>query len=566
VRFLHTIQQRRNILILVAVTLALWFPRGLALDRFVTADEPKWLARSGNFYLALVKGDLAGTFTREHPGVMATWIGMAGLFWRFPEYPNVAPGRLTDSSQIEPIIRLQDKQPMEILEAGRVLMVLFIVATLVLSFWEAARLAGLSPALVGFSLIAFDPFHAGLTRLLHLDGLMSSLMLLSILAYWNFLFPIEDNKRFRSLDLAISAVAAGLGWLTKSPALFLAPFLGFITLVDLMRILVRQRNIHVRQIWQKVSPLLLWTVIGGLVFVLLWPAMWVDPIKTLQRIFAEATTYATEGHTTEVFFNGLVTSADPGLRFYPTTYLWRTTPVVLVGLMVAGMGFVLGINSVWKTRLRWAVGMLVLFSALFGVFMTLGSKKFDRYLLPIFAPLDLVAGIGWIMAANWLRKRWAGTIPSLSAIGMLTLVVAFQASAIANTYPYYLSYYNPMMGGSARAPGVMMIGWGEGLDEAARYLNSKPGAAALRVMSWYPDGPFSYIFNGHTVELAPEWEQTKERVFSSDYVVFYIHEWQRKLPFPEMLDYFARQTPEHVVTIDGIEYAQIYNMQMAPPP
>jgi hypothetical protein len=142
-------------------------------------------------------------------------------------------------------------------------------------------------------------------------------------------------------------------------------------------------------------------------------------------------------------------------------------------------------------------------------------------------------------------------------------VVAVQALGSLETQPYYLNYYNPLMGGGEKAPRVMMVGWGEGLDQAARYLNARPGAEELRVMSWYPDGSFSYIFNGETVSAAAEWQQTRDLVFGSDYVVLYIHQWQRQLPFSEMLAYFQVRTPEHVIRINGIEYAQIYRMQGA---
>jgi hypothetical protein len=200
---------------------------------------------------------------------------------------------------------------------------------------------------------------------------------------------------------------------------------------------------------------------------------------------------------------------------------------------------------------------------LFTVFITLGSKKFDRYLLPVFPPLDLVAGIGWVRAVRWLAAR-ARSMHVRSAIPhALVLVVAVQALGALRTHPYYLSYYNALMGGSEKAPRVMMVGWGEGLDQAARYLNARPGAEELRVMSWYPDGSFSYIFNGETVSAAAEWQQTRDLVFGSDYVVLYIHQWQRQLPFSEMLAYFQGRTPEHVIRINGIEYAQIYRMQGA---
>jgi len=112
--------------LLAVLVLAIWAPRRLALDRFVTVDEPKWLARSGNFYLALANGDLEGTFTREHPGVTVTWAGLIGFLWRYPAYAGETPGRLTESGEIAEVLKEHNKQPIEVLEAGRIVMVLAI--------------------------------------------------------------------------------------------------------------------------------------------------------------------------------------------------------------------------------------------------------------------------------------------------------------------------------------------------------------------------------------------------------------------------------------------------------
>jgi 4-amino-4-deoxy-L-arabinose transferase-like glycosyltransferase len=466
------------------------------------------------------------------------------------------------------------------LEAGRFFVLLAITASLLLAFVEAVRLAGLLPALAGFLLVALDPFHVALSRMLHLDGLVSSLMLLAILAFLAYLY-----RGRRRVDLVLSGVAAGLGWLTKSPAFFLAPFIGLLALIELARVWYAQRRIGWGELRQIVWPLMVWSAVGWFVFVLLWPAMWVDPIGTLQRVFAEANTYAAEGHSTEVFFNGMAVTGDPGRRFYPVSYLWRSTPSVLAGLGLAGILFFLRrayrlprsspaslsragtietSEVSWSNGAAWTAAALILFAALFTIFMTFGSKKFDRYLLPVYAPLDLAAGIGWALAAGWLAGRLPAKVSALAIPALLVAVLAGQALAIVQTYPYYLSYYNPLLGGSQRAPQVMMIGWGEGIDQAARYLNTKPGAKRLKVMSWYPNGSFSYFFKGNTIHTMDEWEQTEPLMLGSDYVVTYVHQWQRHLPFPEMLAELARQTPERVFYLNGIEYVRIYKMDGAP--
>jgi hypothetical protein len=159
-----------------------------------------------------------------------------------------------------------------------------------------------------------------------------------------------------------------------------------------------------------------------------------------------------------------------------------------------------------------------------------------------------------VLSPNQLhRYRWLG------GITVLAVVVIAQAYSAGQTYPYYFSYYNPLAGGSQRAPQVMMIGWGEGLDQAARYLNTKPDVEMLKVASWYPDGPFSYFFEGTTIQQ--DFPANPAEMAKADYVVLYAHQWQRQLPSQEFLDFFAAQTPEEVFLIDGLEYARVYRLR-----
>ena len=129
--------------------------------------------------------------------------------------------------------------------------------------------------------------------------------------------------------------------------------------------------------------------------------------------------------------------------------------------------------------------------------------------------------------------------------------------------PYYFTYYNPLVGGSRTAPQVLFVGWGEGLDVAAEWLEQQPDAAKLRVVSWYSDGPLSYF-------LAPE-QKALNSYFTSylldaDYVVLYANQWQRGLPSPELVSHFLAQEPAHIVRSGGLELARIYDVRNQPPP
>jgi hypothetical protein len=89
------LRQRGYFLALLFLVLAIWLPRGLGLDQFVTPDEPLWLTRSANFYYALTHGDLASTYQKEHPGVTTMWAGTVSFLLRDPEYRNSQRGQLT---------------------------------------------------------------------------------------------------------------------------------------------------------------------------------------------------------------------------------------------------------------------------------------------------------------------------------------------------------------------------------------------------------------------------------------------------------------------------------------
>ncbi len=85
-------------LVVLLLFLAAWVPRVLALDAFVTPDEPLWLFRSANFYQAISQGDFAHTFQKEHPGVTVTWAGTLGFLKLLPGYAQEGPGQLAGSN------------------------------------------------------------------------------------------------------------------------------------------------------------------------------------------------------------------------------------------------------------------------------------------------------------------------------------------------------------------------------------------------------------------------------------------------------------------------------------
>ncbi len=540
--------QRLGLLLLLA---AIMLPRLYRLGLYTTADEDRWLRNSANFYYALGQRDPANTYQLHHPGVTVMWAGTAGLLVTFPDYRGMGQGYFNDD-EYNHFIRAQGIPQLDILVASRAFMVLQTALALLLAFYLLRRLLGFWPALAAVAFLALDPYYIGLTRLMHLDGLLTGWMLVSALAV--FVYAAQGRHwRF----LLFSAFAAGMALLTKSPALFLLPYTGLLLLLSLYW----QRSWRWRDLWQHGAlPLAVWLLLALAVFVAFWPAMWVDPIGSLADYYIKAFQYAVDSQHLIYYHGQALPGSQVAWSFYLETILWRATPVAL-------LGFVLALVAYWQ---RWGLFQeqenrrlalaLLAFVFFFLLFLQLSDKKFDRYLLPLYAPLDLLAALGWWAAAQRFQGAWKETRPAQAQLVSMLLVLALQLSYLLQAAPYYLTFYSPLMGGAERAQQQMLIGWGEGLNLAGEYLEAKPDAAELTVTSWYGNGPFSFYFSGSTYHIIGKADLGRVNlryIQDSDYVVVYANQWQREYNLP-LLQVLEQLQPEHTVWLQGLEMARIY--------
>ena len=120
-------------------------PRIPGVDLAVSPDEPKWLARSANFYRAVASGDWAGTYQVEHPGVMIMYSGMTSFLLQFPGLATSAPAPFAwDSSDIEGWLAENSAvSPLSLLIGGRWAVIL--VTALILVLKPSNACAGVEP-------------------------------------------------------------------------------------------------------------------------------------------------------------------------------------------------------------------------------------------------------------------------------------------------------------------------------------------------------------------------------------------------------------------------------------
>jgi len=537
----------------VGVGLAVFFlalvPRAWNLSAFMTPDARRWLDRSVDLLIGLMRRDWALTYSAGNPALILTkWFGLMGILIRYGlhrlgwrAWHDQALAASTSLEAFLQAIKAQPDNPLDVLPYARLPIALVSALSILAAYCLVRRLWGSRVALLAGLLLALDPFYIAHSRLLHTDALTADFMGLTILT---LMMGLEMGLSLRWA--AISGCMGGLALLCKPTAFFLLPFL---CLGGVIEIVHCWRNGGTFK-WDRVRPwlsfLALWGVVAGLTYFALWPALWSDPVGTIWRALARSGEKAAAGH--DQFFLGRVTN-DPGPLFYPVVVLYRTTPPLLLGLALALW------SQPWKEREQrrmWA--WLGSFVILFVLFLSLSPKKASRYVLPIFPVLAIFAGVGLEWFWRRLFRRWA-----VSWLPMLGMVAIVQGGCSLPHYPYYTTYYNPLFGGGWLAPQVLLVGWGEGLDQAGHYLNTVQGVSQLEAASVYRR-EFAPYFVGEEVEWSDEHVKDEDLLtwHRADYTVLYINQVQRQIPNEATIRYFRSLRPEFIVRIKGIDYVWIY--------
>jgi hypothetical protein len=307
--------------------------------------------------------------------------------------------------------------------------------------------------------------------------------------------------------------------------------------------------------------LVVWGVLAAVTYVAFWPAMWVAPAETLGRVLGFVRDNANPSHAAAADEDG------SGALFYPLVLLLRSTPLLWLGLL----GLVVARPRGLQGR---AVLCLLVFALAFGAAMTLAAKNFDRYLLPIFPALNLVAGVGlWGLTVrlcsplgpasspNSPERGLAGGGLPLHGVALLALVIGLGAWWIIGAWPYELTYANPLLGGNPTAHRFVASGWGEGLDQAAAYLNARPNAGRLKVA--LPGEIYTTVLDAQLSGTVAPAEGGNPMGY--DALVVYSRNRQLGERAPFFDDSLLTWEPEHVVTLSGVDYAWIYDTRAGAP-
>jgi len=173
--------------------------------------------------------------------------------------------------------------------------------------------------------------------------------------------------------------------------------------------------------------------------------MWIEPVKTLDKIFLQSYKVGEEEGHTQIFFGK--ETREPGFFFYPILLGLKTSPFMLVGMFIYLISVFISFIKRIKERNYYSIKGIsyVVFAGIFylGYFavITYFSKKVDRYVVPLYPYFALVTAYGWYRIVS---KKIVLVLP----IVLFVCTVLFQLFSL---FPHYLMYVNPFVGNAKKA-------------------------------------------------------------------------------------------------------------------
>lgn len=351
--------------------------------------------------------------------------------------------------------------------------------TVAVTYAFASRAFNRTVGALSAVLLASTPFFYGMSRYVSLDLPVTFLTCASI---WTFHRGVEGRS---ATWIFSSAVLFGLAGSAKVS--------GFIALLVLLVWLLARfgsRPLSTVDRLRKRYPrlllaCLLYLMIGAILFIALWPWLWIDTGSRLlgpDGVLTYADRFRIWGH--EEFFEGSVIWHPP--PYYYLYFLAVKTP--LPTLLFFSVGVALLLSSGTRQRSGQALLLVALWFAVPLVVQTY-QQPYDalRPILILFPPVAILSALGAHHTASWLaqiarpqeeerslseRTRHHIGLSSAAKVLVFAALLLPSMQATVSVRPLEIAYFNELAGDSARILNTFESSfWAEGLGEAVKYIN-----------------------------------------------------------------------------------------------
>lgn len=355
---------------------------------------------------------------------------------------------------------------------------LSVIAVVLLAFEYISIFVGISAGII----LSMLPIFLGFSQIATLESFLFFTFTISVYGYLRFLSK-QSYKR-----AIVTGVFLGFAVLSKVTNLLLLPL--FLVIYFIWKKYSVQKNKSIT--FKKFSALIISSL---LTFFIVWPM----PLFNLYRVINwnyELRNKLGSQPSIEVFFGRLIHVPV----FYYFIFFLITTPVILLILFFLGSKYIsdYGFKSdklrskFINTNSKWILYSLIAWFCLpfiqsFYNFRHQGI----RFIIEIYAPFVLIAGIGLEYLANIFTRK------IILKVILLVLLILYSLAILFKLTPYYLDYFNIAVGGNKNVyeKGLFQFGWwGQGLREAGYYLRNNASKAstvglAVSPVHVFPDLP-----------------------------------------------------------------------------
>lgn len=310
-------------------------------------------------------------------------------------------------------------------------------------------------AFVGTSagiILSMLPLSVGYGQIATLESFILFFFTAAAYAFITFL----ENKSLK--NIVITGILLGMALEVKQSNILLVPL--FLLMFAVWYIY--EKKTKEKQLFEKKIFYIFF--IGLLTYFAIWPMPW---FHLSEVISFHNNMWLTQNPLPppEVFFGKMILVP----KIYYVVFFFITTPLFILILSLFGLRFI-------SDKKRWVFYIIVLWF-LFPFIQSLYHFRQHgiRYIIEIYAPFALIAGIGCEFLAEKLHLQ------KTKKLLILLPLIAYLFIILLHITPYYLDYFNELVGGTKTVyeKRYFLLGWWhQGIKEAGLYVqkHAPPGS------------------------------------------------------------------------------------------
>lgn len=306
-------------------------------------------------------------------------------------------------------------------------------------------------------ILSLLPLFVGFSQLATLESILFFTFTASVYSFLRFL---RSNTY---LNAVVTGVFVGLAILSKFTNALLIPI--FISIFLTWRLYSIKID---KKIFKKLFLILITSIIT---FFGLWPMLLLDFSQVVVSNYSLRSSLG-KYSSIEVFFGRLMHVPI----FYYFVFFLITTPFILLIFFFLGSKYISDYGKNFeklkagdkKRNLKWVFYSLILWFCIVFMQSFYNFRQHGiRYIIEIYAPFALIAAIGFEYLVLKITKN------TIKKFLIFIPVVIYLIIILAKISPYYLEYFNVIVGGTKTVydKRLFLLGWwGQGVREAGYYV------------------------------------------------------------------------------------------------